>query len=353
MYESVPVIIVVIGVTSLFVTFYYGLLVNNILKMLSKLLKLQDARNDDVEQYIRTIASTLEEIGVEQVYYDIVYAGRQISSLPNSFDKATMLKKEIFYKNIDGYLLVKVKKNGGEYKLVNKLILFVVTLQIVNAIHTDIEKINESFVQIAKLQTYMMHDLKNILQFFQAMQYNVEHIKTDEQKERFISYLQNSTQPINKKVNRLLALLQIKTHLRLTAEKKEIDLPKLIQELATQYRLKCHIFGSGTLKSDEASVCTVLENLFSNIRYKTGNDPDIECSAKIESDETTLTLKIQDSGEKFANPQSVLRPFYTTKTDGLGIGMYQVKTVVELLGGTIECANEEEKPTVTITLPRV
>ncbi len=351
MFEKLSTLIIIIGITSLLVNFYYNRLLKNILDILAKLLQLQDTRSDDIEQYIQTIANQLKETGVEHIFYDISYLGKHIRSLPHDKKNKTTLKKEIFYKNIDGYILMEVKSSKGEYRLIHKLILFVITLQIVNAIHTDIEKINESFARMAKLQTYMMHDLKNILQFFQAMQYNVENIQTQQQKEKFIDFLQNSTQPINKKVNQILSLLQIRSNLQLTAEKKEIRLSKLLQEYTNQYLLQCRIAGDAVLYSDEEALRTVFENIISNIHYKAAQNPAIVCSINITQNPTTTTIKIQDTGEKFANPQNVLQPFYTTKEDGLGIGMYQVQALVELLGGTIECSNEDDKPTVVIQLP--
>ena len=353
MFEKLSTLIIIIGITSLLVNFYYNRLLKDILDILAKLLKLQDTRSDDVEQYIQTIASQLKEAGVEHIFYDISYLGKHIRSLPHDKKNKPTLKKEIFYKNIDGYILMEVKNSKGEYRLIHKLILFVITLQIVNAIHTDIEKINESFARIAKLQTYMMHDLKNILQFFQAMQYNVENIQTQQQKEKFIDFLQNSTQPINKKVNRILSLLQIRSNLQLKAEKKEIHLSKLLQEYTQQYLLQCHITGNAVLYTDEEALRTVFENIINNIHYKAAQNPALECNINITQTTTSTIIKIQDTGEEFASPQNVLQPFYTTKEDGLGIGMYQAQTLIDLLGGTIECSNEDSRPTVVIQLPKM
>ncbi len=353
MFENLSIVIVIIGITSLFVNFYYNRLLKKILTLLAKLLKLQDTRNDNIEEYIQAITENLKDIGVKHIFYDISYLGKHIYSSPGDSQAKTILKKEIFYKNIDGYLLMEVENNKGEYKIINKLILFVVTLQIVNAIHTDIERINESFAEIAKLQTYMMHDLKNILQFFQAMQYNVENIQTEEQKDKFIDFLQHSTQPINKKVNRILSLLRIRSNLNPTVKKKEIHLRPVLQEYVKQYFLQCQISGDAKIQSDEEALMTIFENVLGNIHYKAATDPTLRCQIKITETATAVQVKIQDDGAKFENPKSVMRPFYTTKEDGLGIGMYQAQTLVEHIGGVIECKNEDEKATVTIRLPKM
>ena len=353
MFETLSLLAIIIGITSLLVNLYYKHLLANILTVLSKLLKLQNERDGEIETYIQNITKNLQDIGVTHISYDIVYLGKRIYRPKKDTNTQTVLKKDIYYKNIDGYIIMEVSHNKGEYKLINRLILFVVTLQIVNAIHTEIEKINESFTHMAKLQTYMMHDLKNILQFFQAMQYNVEGIRTQEQKEKFITFLQNSTQPINKKVTRILSLLQIRSNFQHHTEVKEIHLNTLIKEYVEQYHLQCDIDADVTIICNEESLRTIIENILSNIHYKSADDPSLRCNVKVIEEQNSIIIRIQDSGSKFANPQSVTHPFYTTKEEGLGIGMYQAQTLTEFLGGSLNCQNEDEKPTIVIRLPKV
>jgi signal transduction histidine kinase len=49
---------------------------------------------------------------------------------------------------------------------------------------------------------------------------------------------------------------------------------------------------------------------------------------------------------------SLFRPFQTTKKEGIGIGMFQVKTIVEAHGGTIQVESEQGKgSTFRVALP--
>ena len=58
----------------------------------------------------------------------------------------------------------------------------------------------------------------------------------------------------------------------------------------------------------------------------------------------TIELEIIDNGPGIAAellPDRLFGPFKTTKTNGSGIGLWQVKKLVESLGGTIEAENVE------------
>lgn len=71
-----------------------------------------------------------------------------------------------------------------------------------------------------------------------------------------------------------------------------------------------------------------------------------------------VTLVVEDDGPGLAAAylrNDLFRPFRSTKPDGLGLGLYQAKSIVESHGGTLRVANREEGPgaRVTIVLPGV
>jgi signal transduction histidine kinase len=349
MVEYSYLLIIIIGSTALFVVLYYNALLKKLLKVLSQLLKLQESNFEDMKLYITSIETTLHPIGVFKIDYDIRYSKKRVSSLSDN-TQGTLLKKSIYYKNIDGYLAIYVKNNRGENRIINKLILYVLTLQITNAIHSDIAKINESFEKIAKLQTYMMHDLKNILQYFQAMQYNLEHLNSEEEEKRFIEFLQNSTQPINTKVNKILSLLQVKSNINPDAQKKTLHLKELFLEYIDFLKLNCILEGDAAITVNENLLRTLIDNILTNIHDKLHEDRSIRCLITIGQKGDTILIEITDTGYPFKNPDEVIEPFYTTKEEGIGIGMYQVATIIDILHGSIVCTNKNNHPHILITL---
>jgi signal transduction histidine kinase len=73
-----------------------------------------------------------------------------------------------------------------------------------------------------------------------------------------------------------------------------------------------------------------------------------------EHDGTAIMFSIRDTGPKTSveNPDSLFDPFYTTKPDGLGLGLSVCRTIVEGHGGQIRFFPEAEVGSVVnFTLP--
>ena len=68
-----------------------------------------------------------------------------------------------------------------------------------------------------------------------------------------------------------------------------------------------------------------------------------------------VTVTISDEGTGIA-PEALkqaFRPFFTTKPQGMGLGLSLARRIVERLGGTVTLNNRPSGgTTVTLTLPR-
>ncbi len=349
MLEFLYPIMIIIGVTSLGVIFYFSVHLKRILKTLTILLKIQTNSNENIKEYINSIALQLREIGVNDILYKLSYSYSTI--IHENTDAKILVKDKVEESMVKGYIALHVNINKGEQKILNKLILRIVTMQIINQIYSKINTANESFKNIAKLQTYMVHDLKNILQFFGAMQYNLQNLKNDEQKSRFVDYLQNSTEPINRKVNSILSLLKSHSSLTKESDAEVTSLSLVFKEYSEFYGLKCTVEGDAELFAPRSYIETIADNILGNIYDKAILDASITCRIKITKDDDKIYIEISDSGEEFKNPNDVCEPFCTTKDEGIGIGMYQVAGAIKLLNGTIICENVSKHPQIVITIP--
>ena len=67
----------------------------------------------------------------------------------------------------------------------------------------------------------------------------------------------------------------------------------------------------------------------------------------------SAVIEVSDNGKGIAPDQltSIFAPFFSTKDDGMGIGLAVCRSIVELHGGTIEATSQDGQTTVTVTLP--
>ena len=67
----------------------------------------------------------------------------------------------------------------------------------------------------------------------------------------------------------------------------------------------------------------------------------IQLEAKILPDDKGFQVTVKDSGPGLREDQmaTLFQPFYTTREKGIGLGLANVKKIVEFHGGTVEVAN--------------
>jgi putative PEP-CTERM system histidine kinase len=110
---------------------------------------------------------------------------------------------------------------------------------------------------------------------------------------------------------------------------------------ATEVRFRLSCSGPETVTLDRRLTLRVLINLLTNARESLAGPGEIELAAGLESDAAgaqSLVFRVRDTGrgmsEEFIRT-SLFRPFATTKSAGLGVGLSQCRSIVEVLGGAI------------------
>lgn len=110
------------------------------------------------------------------------------------------------------------------------------------------------------------------------------------------------------------------------------------------------------ITADPHRVSHALVNLIANARQASpeGGAVRIRTSTVERSDGVYATIEITDSGEGIPDEQldQVFQPFFTTKPDGMGLGLALVKRTIDAHGGRIVINSKVgEGTTVTVELP--
>lgn len=116
--------------------------------------------------------------------------------------------------------------------------------------------------------------------------------------------------------------------------------------------------GELPVELDPEAFGIALSNLLDNaIKYTPGEKKLIRLRLERQGSEALLHVEDQGSGVAPEDLPYIFDPFYrsgselTRETPGLGIGLYLVKTIMELLGGKITCTPLEQGTRFTLSLP--
>ena len=128
------------------------------------------------------------------------------------------------------------------------------------------------------------------------------------------------------------------------------DLKKHNIQLDIEYKTNSDVMIYG-IKSE---LSQVLLSLLFNAKDELKNIEKPEIKIIIDSNSAFTTLSIEDNAGGIKNINKIFQPYFTTKKDGLGIGLYLVKEIIEkTFDGKIEVENKKEGACFTLFFEKV
>jgi putative PEP-CTERM system histidine kinase len=205
------------------------------------------------------------------------------------------------------------------------------------------------------MSTFFVHDLKNTTSTLNLMLNNLPvHYDDPAFREDTLRGIGKTVTHINQLISRLSMLrheLEIKP---VESDLNEVAAQALSGlETATGIQLVKNFRPLPKVALDREQMLKVFTNLVLNAREAISSDGEI----RIETDQNNgwAVLSVSDNGcgmnPEFLN-RSLFQPFQTTKKNGLGIGLYQSKMIVEAHKGRIQVESQPGKGTTfRIILP--
>jgi putative PEP-CTERM system histidine kinase len=199
------------------------------------------------------------------------------------------------------------------------------------------------------MSAFVVHDLKNLASTLSLTMQNLPvHFDNPDFRKDAFQMIGESVNKVNHMCSHLSILSQ-KIQLRIV----EADLNELVTHSLHCLNGSSKISLIRDLQSipgvliDPEQVKKVLTNLILNANESIGNGGEIRVATGHK--DGWVTLSVSDNGcgmSKEFMEQSLFRPFKTTKKNGMGIGLFQSKMIVEAHQGRIEVDSEEGKGSV-------
>jgi signal transduction histidine kinase len=110
-----------------------------------------------------------------------------------------------------------------------------------------------------------------------------------------------------------------------------------------------------TLEADEKLLEQVMINLINNSRHALEGtpDPEIQISARVDNDQVLIEVRDNGSGIPEDIIDNIFIPFFTTRSEGSGIGLSLTRQIMRLHGGNISVKSRPGIETIfTLKLPQ-
>jgi putative PEP-CTERM system histidine kinase len=193
------------------------------------------------------------------------------------------------------------------------------------------------------MSAFLIHDLKNAASTLGLMLENLPaHFDNPAFRQDAFRGIGSAASRINDLINRMNAL---RHELRL--KPVELDLNLFLTEALTNLngtlntKLETKFDQIPKISADQQQLQSVFTNLLLNARDAVGTNGQITVATTRQGEWVALSVRDNGCGmtEQFIK-NSLFRPFRSTKKKGLGIGMFQSKTIVEAHNGKIQVESE-------------
>lgn len=193
------------------------------------------------------------------------------------------------------------------------------------------------------MAAFFVHDLKNSASTLNLMLQNLPiHFDDPAFREDALRGVSKAVHHINQIIGRL-SLLRHEFKLQLVEADLNAAVSQAIQNLDTgsQVVLNKRLMPLPKLLIDAEQIAKVVTNLVLNARESISGQGELTVVTRMHNG--WVILSVTDSGcgmsQEFIK-RALFRPFQTTKKNGLGIGMFQSKMIIEAHGGRIGVASE-------------
>lgn len=209
------------------------------------------------------------------------------------------------------------------------------------------------FESFNRMSTFIVHDIKNLIAQLSLLLTNAEKHKNNPE------FQQDMLDTVALSVNKMKRMLEKLSSGNVREEKNTLPLDELLQRIIAgksfyEPRPTLDIIDTKlNVLADPARLERILGHLVQNAIEATPKDGCVE--VRLKQQPGWAIIEIKDSGygmnEQFIR-EKLFTPFESTKTAGMGIGVFESREYVEEIGGKLHVSSEVSKGTIfTIMLP--
>jgi two-component system, NtrC family, nitrogen regulation sensor histidine kinase NtrY len=199
-----------------------------------------------------------------------------------------------------------------------------------------------------KLIRVLSHEIRNSLTPVAALTQNLQGKAASEREQQALALIEERCKHLQDFVSRYAEL-----HKPLQVQAQWIDAAQLFERLAGLFpAARLHVRGLPIqLWSDSVLLQQVLINLIKNAEE--AGSPAGTIAIVFGAAGARQEIRVMDQGQGIANPDNLFVPFYSTKSQGQGIGLSLSRHIVEQMGGQLSLGNNPDKGACAfISLPR-
>lgn len=209
----------------------------------------------------------------------------------------------------------------------------------------------ENVAMIGQMTGVLAHEIRNALAGVRGYtQWVEEKMEDSDPRKNGITMALQGTDRIDSLVNELLLFSREEQYNIEPVNAGE--LVKVALSSVTPWEGNTRVLGEGSVlvRADKEKLLRVLLNGIQNAFQSMGTEGDLQISFRKEKCWGFIEITDTGSGIEEAQLPFLFTPFYTTKTNGTGLGLAYSKKVVDGMGGRMNLSNRDDKSGAVLTI---
>lgn len=307
-----------------------------------ELVRLNEEASYDLPDFLRKCWSILEAGNFIGLSWRLEWFGATISGEQGKFTEG-VLYQHIEVQEISLDIRLFHRKRGWEQRYFSQVLAENFFLVARMDIWIKIGTVRGTFDQTAKMNVFLQHDMKNLLQLVSLASDQLIN-RQPGQEERILSSLQKSVPSIRDRAKQMLNTL-VKS--RTSQDKTIIILSEVINHTAELFEIDIHTHGDAQVSVSEEALHGIFENLLGNYAWRSRKEdaPVLDLHVTIIEHELKVVIEIEDlNGEPCLWPERLFEPFWSERGASRGIGLYQSRQLATTQGGDLSAIAKSDGP---------
>jgi len=211
---------------------------------------------------------------------------------------------------------------------------------------------SERLATAGRISAMVGHDLRSPLQTIKNSLYMIKH--EPEKQEEMLELIDSSVDYAGKMLEELSIRTRDDTPLRRNTDLNDL-LRKAVSETSVPGKIDLDLRLSEGLDSiavDPTQIRRVIDNLIRNAFEAMPQGGKLKVSSEVDGDDVVLTVSDNGMGIREDELENLFKPFYSTKSEGMGIGLAYCKRAIKAHGGTITVESKVRSGTTfTVRIP--
>lgn len=324
------------------VLYYQKKISTNFLKALTEIIKTNEINEYDPLKFVETLPPIMEKLGVRAYSYYIYY--RDCEYQRNASHSRSSIKKFVCDLDFTVYVEISPGKLKWEKAHLGQLLTEIIFLLIKVDVTLNMKATTKALTEFSKINTFLSHDIKNLAQFIGIMEHNLDHVTTDEQRDKLLGYLRSTAPALKMRADRVLMALTESAREFMPAKESVVP-SETARSIASilNVLVECDDTGESYLM-DRKGVIIIFENIIKNFYDKSIVEPGIRLAMSTRMAEGYITITFSDTGSLIPNTDRIFEPFYSEKSGGLGIGLYHCRNIANNMNGRLWAENSAAGP---------